>query len=124
MPPSVERSQSHPLPEAPLIRGASTLTNSGDVYEMTRDHIDNGLPLGILIDRHGMTLSPTGETVKKGDGKLYWYALKNGRIDPHINVRSATPLPSEPEKGTILFGIPERDSAYYSGFTIVEVFSK
>lgn len=114
----------HPLGEAPLIRGASTLTNHDEVYEMTRAHIRSGIPLGIMIDEDDMTLTPMGRSVRKGDQDLQWYALRNGSINPHIRLRFETPPPERPEKGTILLGIPETDSEIYSGFTVTETFSK
>lgn len=121
--PPVERLQ-HPLSEAPLIRGASTLTNSDEIYEMTRAHIKNGVPLGILVDQEGMTLIPTGDVVKTEHGELRWYALRNGGINPHIRLRFETPPPEKPVKGTILVGVPEVDPQFYSGFTVTEAFSK
>ncbi len=121
--PPVER-LFHPLAEASLIRGASTLTNHDEVYEMTRAHIKSGVPLGIIIDQEGMTLTPTGDSVKTKKGYLHWYALRNGNINPHIRLRFETPPPEKPAKGTILLGIPEFDAGFYSGFTVTETFSK
>lgn len=121
--PPVER-LSHPLSEAPLIRGASTLTNSDEVYEMTREHIRKGVPLGILIDQEGMTLKPTGDVSKTQHGVFRLYALRNGNVNPHIRLRFETPPPEKPAMGTIILGIPEFDAGAYSGFTVVEAFSK
>lgn len=116
--------QHHPLAETTLIRGASTLTDQDEVYEMTRAHIRSGIPLGIMIDEDDMTLTPMGRSVKKGEKDLEWYALRNGSVNPHIRLRFETPPPERPEKGTILLGIPETDSQIYSGFTVTETFSK
>lgn len=123
--PTVER-LSHALSKAPLIRGASTLTNHDEVYEMTRRHIDKGIPLGILIDQDGMTLVPTNDIVKTPTGAFRWYELKDGRIDHHIRVRfeEGSEPPKSPPKDTFLLGIPEKDAYAYCGFTVVEVFSK
>lgn len=93
---------------------------------MTRAHIKNGVPLGILIDQEGMTLVPTTDVVKTPTRVLRWYELKDGGINPHIRVRfeEGSEPPKSPDKDTFLLGIPETDAYAYSGFTVVEVFSK
>lgn len=122
--PSIETRFQSPH-EASIERGASSLRNRNEVYEMTRGHISSGLPLFIVVDEPGMTLIP-GEDAKTSQGTCTWYSLKDGRINPNIRLRFPENVkpPLTPDMGTIFVGKGEFDEQAYSGFTVVEVVSK